>query len=79
MAPIDIDLVRAFLNIQASSASCECLFGDASHSKGDLWQHVQESITKILLMIPKFVLSYVENAQIDGEAQFSVMSTRFMI
>ena len=90
MAPIFIDFDRAYLSIQAPSASDERLFGDAGYSEGDRRQHNDDSMNEMLLMIRRYLLSYIETTTtkvwlISSRAQAivdfadkicSVMSTR---
>lgn len=62
-APLLIDVARAFLSIQASSAAAERLFGDAGHNEGDRRQHCDDTMTEMLLTIKSFVYSFLENAK----------------
>lgn len=63
MALLLINPPRAFLYIQASSASCERRFGDEGHGEGDRRQHVLDSMSEMHLMIRRFTLSYIDNAE----------------
>ena len=60
MAPMFIEVARAFLSIQASSAAAERLFGDAGYNEGIRRQHTADSMTEMLLMIRSYILSYIE-------------------
>lgn len=62
LAPLFIDLARAFLCIQASSASIERVFGDAGYQEGSRRQHTQDSVTEMLFLIRSFVKSRIESA-----------------
>jgi len=55
-----VDAARAFLSVQASSASTERLFGDAGHFEGDRRQHCDPALTEMLLTIRSFVSSRIE-------------------
>lgn len=55
-APICIDVARAFLSIQASSASGERLFGDAGYQEGSRRQTCHQSLSDMLLLIRSYVL-----------------------
>ena len=56
-APIFIDLARAFLSAQSSSASCERLLGDSGHQEGQRRQQTEDMVSEMLLMIPSSVKS----------------------
>ena len=72
MAPILIDLARAFLTIQPPPAPFQRLLGDAGHNKGDRCHPVEDGMTEMLLTIKSFVLSYIE----DTVNQTSFLSAR---
>lgn len=57
-APLLVDVARAFLSIQASSASAERLFGDAGHGESDRRLHGDSPITEMML----FIRSYVQES-----------------
>lgn len=57
-------LARAFLSIQAISASPEWLFGDAGHQHGIGGQQTQDTVTEMLLTIRSFV-----KYEMDGSKQ----------
>lgn len=61
IVPILIDIVSAYLTIQASTYSFERLLGDAAHKEGDRRQHVQDNVPEMLFMICSFVSSQIEN------------------
>ena len=72
MAPMFIDLARAFLSIQASSAAAERLFGDAGYNEGFRRQNNGDTVTEMLLVIRSFLMSHIENAR----SQTSFLSAR---
>ena len=53
-------IARAFLSVQASSASAERLFGDAWHQEGDRRQHADPALAEMLLMIRSYVTSLTQ-------------------
>eukprot|EP00171_Calliarthron_tuberculosum_P003336 IDg3336t1 len=59
LAPIFLDAARAFLSIQASSASAERLFGDAGYQEGARRQATGSSVTEMLLMVRSYVATYL--------------------
>lgn len=57
LAPRFINLARAYLSIQESSAVVERFFGDAAYHKGSIKHHQEDAMVEMLLMIGIFVRS----------------------
>ncbi len=53
---------RAFLSIQAASASAERLFGDAGYQEGTRRQATGSSVTEMLLMVRSYVVTQIKSA-----------------
>lgn len=75
LAPLFIDAARAFLSVQASSASAERLFGDAGYCEGTRRKHGESSVTEMLLMIRSYVRAQIDyasthNAFLSSRAHF---------
>lgn len=67
-----LNFAQTLLSIQASSASCERLYGDVRHGEEDRRQHVCESMSEMLSAICSFTLPYIKIA----ETQISFLSSR---
>lgn len=67
LAPLFIDLARAFLSIQVSSASVERIFGDAGYQEGNRRQKVEDSVTEMQLTIRSFVKSRIDSEKHQKE------------
>ncbi len=61
LAPLFLDAARAFLSIQASSASAERLFGDARYQKGIRRQGTGSPATEMLLMVRSYVVAHLNS------------------
>ena len=69
-APLFMDLDRAFLSIQSSSASAERLFSDSGSYVVSNRQHTDSSIEEMLLMIRSYVQDRVRAS--NGQNSFLV-------
>ncbi len=61
LAPLFLDAARAFLSIQASSASAERLFGDAGYQEGTRRQGTGSPVTEMLLMVRSYVVAHLNS------------------
>ncbi len=62
LALLFLNVARAYLSVQPSSASAEPLFGDVDYQEGFRRQRGESPVTEMLLLIRSFVHSRIDKA-----------------
>ncbi len=66
LAPMFLEAARAFLSMQASSASAERLFGDSGYQEGARRQTGDSSVTAVPLLIRSYIHLRLDSAPRHG-------------
>ncbi len=77
-APLFVDAARAFLSIQASSASAERLFSDSGNQEGSRRHHGDPAYAEMLLFIRTFTKSRLECGMGTQRGFTSFRADKFM-